>query len=289
MAKLQGWFHKYNAWSFTKHRLWGQCKLAYYFSYIGTALENSTDYDVKELKNLKDLDSKFVVQGKLIHEIIENQIGQYHLGRGMDEAAARTHYTQRVETYRKNASRSLIEIRNGEAVSEAFFDRIREGGLDQLSMFFGVVWPQFADLIYLRHEQFDRFKVGNVEAIVKVDYATKTRDGIVVISDWKTGVDNAEYESDLQLGAYVIWATQQYGLPPAQIRSELIYLTTGAMRSYEFASERLVEIGDLIASDFRDMNQSYEIADFAPSPEKRICISCPFATLCPHSVIHNDN
>ena len=52
------------------------------------------------------------------------------------------------------------------------------------------------DLEYLRHEKFDRFKIGDVAAIVKVDYVCKTKEGKIVLCDWKTGIDNVEYESD---------------------------------------------------------------------------------------------
>ncbi len=286
MIKLQSWFYKYNAWSFTKHRLWGQCKLAYYLSYIGTALQESRDFNVSKLKELKKLDSRFVLQGKLVHEIVENQIGQCHLGHEMDEEAARAEYIDRVEEYRNSANRSLIEYLNGETVKESFFDKIREDGLDQLSMFFGVIWPQLSDLQYLRHEEFDRFKVNDIEAIVKVDYACKTGDGQVFIYDWKTGADNPEYENDLQIGAYVLWAMQHYKMTQQQVKSMLVYLSTGTMRAYEFSSEQLEDIRRLVISDFKEMNSSYDISYFIPNPDPRNCLSCHFASVCPHSVAH---
>lgn len=54
MVKLQNWFHKYNAWSYTKHRLWGECQRAYYFNYVGAALEGPTEVDVVKIKQLKN-------------------------------------------------------------------------------------------------------------------------------------------------------------------------------------------------------------------------------------------
>jgi len=70
MANLEDWFFKYNAWSFSKHRLWNLCKRAFYYRYIGTALKKSSDLDIFKLKRLKDLNSKYVLQGSLIHEAI---------------------------------------------------------------------------------------------------------------------------------------------------------------------------------------------------------------------------
>ena len=284
MVELENWFYKYNAWSFSKHRLWGLCKRAYYYRYIGTAMKESEDLDILKLKRLKDIDPRFALQGKLIHEVLENQIGQHYLGRGLSEKGAKIQYTQRIEQYRKMAKETLIEYFNGETIDEAFFDNIRAKGIDQISMFFGVIWPQLKDLEYLRHEKFDRFKVGDVEALVKVDYISKTKDDKIVVSDWKTGADNEAYESDLQIGAYVLWAMENYEKEPEEIRSELIYLTTGVMRSYEFSMEQLEENKRKIVEDFEEMNKTFDIDYFNPDPNPRKCLGCHFATVCPHSM-----
>lgn len=283
MQQLQSWFYRYNAWSFTRHRLWKQCKRAYYYQYIGRALQNPTDFDIQTLKQLKDLDSRFVLQGKLIHEVIEKQIEQYHCKKKIDEDVAKTQYIGQVEQYRSNAENSLVEYFNGEPVNHVFFDRIRENGIDQISMFFGIVWPQLEDMDYLRHEEFDRFRTDNTAAIVKIDYVSKTKAGEIIISDWKTGVDNEEYENDLQIAGYVLWATNFYRVKPESVRCELVYLTTGQTRSYRFSERELKEVKQLIISDFGEMNKSYDIQYFEPSPNPRQCLSCNYAAICAHS------
>ncbi|MFP4052094.1 MAG: recombinase RecB, partial [Thermoplasmata archaeon] len=85
MVELEDWFYKYNSWSFSKHRLWNSCKLAYYYQYIGPALKNPEELDVKILRELKELKNKFALQGILIHEVIEDQISQYQNGKNMSE------------------------------------------------------------------------------------------------------------------------------------------------------------------------------------------------------------
>lgn len=283
MVRLANWFYKYNAWSFTKHRLWEQCKRAYYYSYIGRALRDSPEL-VATIRDLKALDSRSVLQGKLVHDVLEEQIKLHSRGQSMDEDKARSHYVESVEGYRRNASRRIVEYFNGAPVNETFFDYVREDGLDQLSLFFGVIWPQIAHLQYLRHEEFDRFQVRDVAAIVKIDYTGKGQDGRVIIFDWKTGVDKADYESDLQIGAYVLWATKYYQLEPDQVESHLVYLTTGTIRSHTFSNRQLDKIADLVASDFSEMNESYDIGRFTPSPHPRECLGCQFASICPDSV-----
>lgn len=284
MVKLQSWFHKYNAWSYTKHRLWGECKRAYYFSYIGTALDRPAEIDVVRLKNLKKLDGRFVVQGKIIHEIVEKHIREYHKTGVIDEICVQDEYIQQIESYRKNAQNNVVEYFNGAPINQTFFDRARENGLDQLSLFWGLVWPQITDYQYLKHEEFDNFFFDNVKAIVKIDYVCKTGDNRILIYDWKTGSDNEEYENDLQISAYAFWAQQYYHLAPDQIECNLVYLTSGVIKPFQFTDEHFNNLKQLIKSDFDEMNHDYEQESFPPNPSPKHCVSCQFATVCPSAL-----
>jgi len=286
MVKLQNWFHKYNAWSYTKHRLWRECRRAYYYNYIGSALEASTEIDIAKIKHLKKLDGRFVIQGKIIHEIIEKFIKNYQSKKRFDEGDARDEFINQIEAYRKIAKTSIIEYFNGVDVNEAFLDRARENGLDQLSLFFGVVWPQIENYLYLQHEEFDNFFVDGVKAIVIIDYVCKNDNGEVLIYDWKTGADNEEYESDLQISAYALWAQHKYGLPSTQVSCNLVYLTSGAIKTYQFTDQQLNDLKKLMSSDFRDMNSNYELANFPPSPNIKACPGCHFATVCPSALLN---
>ncbi len=285
MVNFENWFFKYNTWSYSKHRLFDLCKRNFYYRYIGTALKESTDFDTYKLKRLKDLNSKYALEGLLIHGVIENQIGQHYLGRDLNEGGAKSQFVQRVEQYRKTACDMITEFFNGLPKDDEFFDRIRAEGQDKISMFFGVIWPQLKDLEYLKHEDFDKFKINDVEVTVKVDYVSKTKNDIIVLTDWKTGQDNEEYESDLQIGTYVLWAMQYYQKTPIQIRNELAYLKTGMMRQTEFNDEVLETIRKKIVDDFEQMNLNYEMNNYPASPEPRKCISCQFGTVCPESKI----
>jgi CRISPR/Cas system-associated exonuclease Cas4 (RecB family) len=283
MVNLENWFFKYNAWSFSKHRLWNQCKRSYYYRYIGTALRESPNFDVNKLKRLKVINSKNVLQGSLIHEAIENQIAQHHLGRDFNEDGTKAQFSNRLEQFRKTASDTLIESYNGLLLDDDFFNFVNEDGKEKIKMFFEVIWPQIKNLEYLKHEDFDKFKIGDVEVIVKVDYVSKTRTGLIVLTDWKTGADFEEYESDLQIGTYVLWAMQYYQKDVSDVRSELAYLKTGKMRPYAFNEDDLEKIKKKIVEDFRNMNRSYEIEDYPTDPNPKRCISCQFGTICPDS------
>jgi CRISPR/Cas system-associated exonuclease Cas4 (RecB family) len=285
MAKLQDWFHRYNAWSYTRHRLWEDCKKAYYYNYIGAALDGPTAFNVAKIKQLKKLDGRFVIQGKIIHEIIERFIQNHRSHKLFDEKMAREQYIAQLEGYRKSAKIRIIDYFNGAPISEYFFDRARENGLDQLSLFFGVIWPQIAGHKYLQHEQFDEFFLGAIKSIVKIDYVCRDLQNKIHIYDWKTGSDNEEYESDLQIAGYALWAQQKYRIESDQLQCSLVYLTSGAIKSYQFTAQQLNTVKELISSDYTSMNMDYEPESYPPSPDKKKCISCHFATICPSAVI----
>ena len=285
MVRLQGWFQKYNAWSYTKHRLWNDCKRAYYFNYIGAALQDSIDIDVAEIKKLKKLDGRFIVQGKIIHEIVEKYIKTYQNSGIINEKHIQDEYIRQIEQFRTLATTKIVEYFNGAQISQFFFDKIRENGLDQLSLFWGAIWPQISSLQYLRHEQFDNFYIDETKAIVKVDYVCKSSDGKVLIYDWKTGLDNDEYESDLQVGAYALWASLHYQIAPETIECNLVYLTSGSIKPFQFTVEDFETFKSLIKFDFEEMNSSYEINQFPPSPSEKKCLGCQFATICDAAVL----
>ena len=113
---------------------------------------------------------------------------------------------------------------------------------------------------------------------------SKTQGEIIVVSDWKTGADNEEYESELQIGVYVLWALDYYETELSKVRSEMVYLTSGVMRPYEFDKSRLNAIEKQIVIEFGEMSESYEMSHFPPNPEPKKCLSCLFSVVCPHSM-----
>jgi len=247
------------------------------------AIRGPAEPDAFRLKRLKALRSTYALQGLLIHEVIENQIGQYQAGKAPDEEEAKARFARRIGQYRETAREMVTEFYHGHPEDAAFFDRMRDEGLAKISRFFAVIWPHLQDLMYLKHEEFDRFMLNNVAVTVKVDYVSRAGDGTIVLTDWKTGEDRDEYESDLQMGIYVLWAMQYYGSDPEGIRSWLALLLTGTMRSYSFSYEDLWRIKQTILDDFTAMNASSAIGAYPASPAPGKCMSCPFATVCPES------
>ena len=79
-----------------------------------------------------------------------------------------------------------------------------------------------------------------------------------MLTDWKTGyADDDDYETELQMAAYVLWAMQYYRTRPDDIRTELVFLKTGRTKPFAFFWEQLVDLQKLILREFAEMNASY--------------------------------
>jgi CRISPR/Cas system-associated exonuclease Cas4 (RecB family) len=287
MVELENTFFKFNSWSFTKHRIWNRCRRQYYYEYIAPYLKPPTPVDVNKIRLLKTYNSRYVLQGQIIHEIIDNQIKLHCDKKPMDPAGALSTYSRRIAQNKIMADEMFTEYRNGDQVDEQFFTTIDESGRACLNMFFGNIWPGYNDQECLRHEEFDKFRIGDIDVTVKVDFVGRMKNGTIILTDWKTGSDNDEYETELQMAAYVIWAVQYYQKSPDNIKSELVFLKTGEKKPYFFIDERLHEATETIKTDFEAMNATYEYDDYPPSPHLRECLSCRFARIC--SEANRDN
>ena len=265
--------------------MWNACQRQYYYYYIAPYCKPPALVDVDAIRLLKEFHSRFVLQGKIIHEILDEQISLHCGGKPVDPSGAVSRYSRQIEQNKMMASELLTEYRHGEPVSESFFQETGESGTACLEMFFQTIWPEYRDRECLRHEKSDNFSTGDIGVTVKVDLVSRRDDGLIVLTDWKTGVESESYEAELQMAAYVLWGMEYYKKKPDEITGEMVFLKTGKKRPYPFFGEQLVEAREIIRRDFFSMNASYEIDDFPPRPIPRECISCRFARICPACAI----
>ena len=81
-----------------------------------------------------------------------------------------------------------------------------------MQTFFGK-WPSNQDRECLRHEEYDHFSLGDTSVTVKEDFVGRIPDDKLIITDWKTDWDDDEYEMELQMAAYVLWARETRKVP----------------------------------------------------------------------------
>jgi ATP-dependent DNA helicase RecQ len=163
---VEDWFYEYNTWSFTKHKIWNECKRAYYYNYIAPALKQIPEELRQKLRALKSLESRFSLKGKLIHEAIEVHLSQRIPGSDTGKNRAKQYYAKNVNGFRKNAGSNITEYFNGDHIDASFFDRILEEGFLQIDLFFDNIMPEFDNLDYLQHEKFGSLPQSNLYILI---------------------------------------------------------------------------------------------------------------------------
>jgi CRISPR/Cas system-associated exonuclease Cas4 (RecB family) len=273
------WKGRYG-WSVSSGRLWQTCRRAFYYRYVASWQSTTGASARNRLYQMKDLTPLAALEGRLVHDSVENLIQQHRLGRLLRAAPAQEQYSGLVGRYKQMARDLVAEAYNGLAVQEKYFDLILEDGRAQIANFVKIVWPNLADLEYLSHEQFENFVVGGVKVNVKVDYVTKSPDGKIVVTDWKTGEERRE-ENELQLAVYGMWASSKYEVPLNLVMLELAYLKTGDSRPVKLDEEAIADAKEAILAGSAEVLAADKLEDFVTNPSPDRCIACPFARVCP--------
>jgi CRISPR/Cas system-associated exonuclease Cas4 (RecB family) len=229
---------------------------------------------------MKALTPLAALEGRLVHECVENLIQQHRLGRFVKVSTAQEQYAGSVARFEKQANELISEVYNGLPVQHTYFDLIRSDGQEQIANFVRLVWPNLADLEYLSHEQFENFVVGGVKVNVKVDFVSRSPDGKVVVTDWKTGEERRE-ENELQLAVYGMWAASKYDVPLNRVLLELAYLRTGKAKPVKFDEESIAVAKEAILAGSAEIIASDRLDDFPTNPSADQCVACAFAQVCP--------
>lgn len=276
------WKGRYG-WSVSSDKLWQTCRRAFYYRYVAS-WQSSTESSVRsKVYQMKGLTPLAALEGRLVHDSVENLIQQHRLGRPLKAAPAQEQYAQLVDRFRQTAREMIAEAYNGLAVQKKYFDLILEDGRKQIANFVSIVWPNLADLEYLMHEEFENFVLEGIRVNVKVDYVTKSPDGRIVVTDWKTGEERRE-ENELQMAVYGMWVSSKYDVPLNRVMLELAYLRTGDSHPVKLDEETITSAKDTILMGAADVLAADRIDDFPTNPAPDRCIPCPFAQVCPDGI-----
>ena len=275
-----GWKGKYG-WSVSSDRLWQTCRRAFYYQYVAPWQASAERSERERLFRLRGLTGLKLLEGRLVHETAENLVNQHRLGRSLQVAPAVAFYDERVRAYKGTSRDTVVEAYNGLLLRDEFWELIRNDGAAQLGNFIQIIWPNLADLEYLQHEEFENFYLQDIKVNVKVDYTTRSQNGIVVVTDWKTGQDFRPEEGNVQLAVYGLWAASKFQVPLGKVRLELAYLRTGRSYPVELTEDLVRDAKEAVTAGAAEVLAAEDLDDFPTSPDPDKCTSCKFATVCP--------
>lgn len=272
-------WRKYWGWSNTKRHQWETCRKQYWFSYVQRFAHAYGSDASAELKFLgRDLASLGMLTGSLVHDAIEDQVQHHQLTREVSPGEAKARVRRRVDEMRAAPNKHLVEAVNGHDLDfDAELTARADAACDLLDAFFADTWPRYADLDYVLHEELDKFTLDGVPVIVVADLVSRTDDGTLLVTDWKTGRRQADADDHLQLATYILWAVQRWGVAPEDVEGELVYLQDGHVDATRRTAEDLEDVRSTIVDQSRTM---LDATDFPADPGPDKCPWCPFATVC---------
>ena len=115
---------------------------------------------------------------------------------------------------------------------------------------------------------------------MKADLVTRTEDGTVVITDWKTGKEWGNVEESPQMSTYILWAMDYYDLPLAKIKAEIAYLRTNKIITMERSDKQLEGVRNMIKLKSLEMLSVSSLDELPPDPGESKCKVCNFLTVC---------
>lgn len=135
------------------------------------------------------------------------------------------HFLKNVSMYKTIGDETFTEYDNGEKVPGSFFHVIDENGKTCLRTFFskGAVYK---DRECHRLGEYDQFRIGDGGGTVRVDVVGRMPDRTLILTDRKTGRDDAGNETELRMAACVLWAKEFSAMDLNEVGTELVFLKT---------------------------------------------------------------
>jgi CRISPR/Cas system-associated exonuclease Cas4 (RecB family) len=280
------------SWSLSRHDTFMTCKRRYYYAYYAAQ-------DDPEIYRLKKLSALPMWAGSVVHDTVERLLKTRERlpSPTEQEAVVRAAvHSQMVADWRDSEQgslrfrlfeheyglpvepedkkiavttvvRSLRHLFRSETLREAF-----AAGREN--------WLSIEDLV--------SYHVGGVPVVLRMDLAFRTRDGQVLIVDWKTGRNEGRF-SETQIAGYALYALEQgWVSAPAELRTELAYLVVprfvrravkaGTLEhARQFIERSAANMKALLRDPLANVAQ---LEDFPMIDRPQVCRRCNFRRLC---------
>jgi hypothetical protein len=260
-------------WSFSRAEAFASCPRAWYLATFGSAPHQDDEPGSEQPL------SSWTLSGVAVHRAIATQLSAWSGGRPMDFEEAASKASSWIDYVWENRDRLIIECANGANVEPGLHARAVSSARRSLRVFQKSVWPRFDGHRHLMHEKLRTFGVGPEEVAVRIDLCTRSPEGRVVITDWKTSYLPAVGSSGDQLNVYALWATQEYDLRADEVVVQLVTLRTGEIFSRPADAGQLKGLGRRIEEQCATWrNLAFRSAEARPSMSK--CIACRFLSVC---------
>ncbi|PYM20212.1 MAG: hypothetical protein DMD78_22520 [Candidatus Rokuibacteriota bacterium] len=291
------------SWSRSRDATFQDCRRKYYLHYYGSwgGWDAGSAPDVRRLYVLKQLASRQMWAGRIVHDAIEMALHIYQQGREVPVEPFLEDVIERMRgewrgsrdgLYReKPKTLALFEHEYAVDLKREAWQMLSQNVKTCLRNFFRL--PLLGDVRKTAPEHWSIehwskvFDFEGTPVWIAPDFGFWNDAGRLTLVDWKTGASDADATA-FQLGCYALYARDVLGVEPAKVDLLEANLREPTVTPLAWDDARLGEIREQLRLSIRamraylmapDANQA-RMEDFERTEELRICRWCNFKAVC---------
>ncbi len=298
MADFQNNF----SWSKSRDECFKQCKRKYYYNHYGfwNGWINSEEDRIKRIYYLKQLNTKEIWLGQIIHEIIEYVLNQHRqenritLGHALSILKKKfdngfihskikeyTGYRSKIHKFFEDEYSITIT----EEEKQELFKKAETCIINFYNSDIAIEIKKAPTEDWITLEDFLSFNFEENKIFLSIDFAIKKGDEIILY-DWKTGKERfADYK--LQLACYSLYISKKFDISPTKIKAKIFNLAIDKEDTFEITEKVLEEMKDYIRESIKKMKGLLDnpILNTAsdenfPKAEDYHCKRCNYYKIC---------
>ena len=291
------------SWSRSRDATFQDCRRKYYLHYYGAwgGWDAGATPDVRRLYVLKQLASRQMWAGRIVHDAIEMALHIYQQGREVPVEPFLEDVIERMRgewrgsrdgLYReKPKTLALFEHEYALDLKREVWQMLSQNVKTCLRNFFRL--PLLADVRKTAPEHWSIehwskvFDFEGTPVWIAPDFGFWSAEGRLTLVDWKTGAADPD-SAAFQLGCYALYAREVLGVEPARVDLLEANLREPTVTPLAWDDARLEAIREQLRLSIRamraylvapDANQA-RMEDFERTEELRICRWCNFKAVC---------
>ena len=291
------------SWSRSRNATFEDCRRKYFYHYYGAwgGWEHDAAADVRRLYILKQLASRQMWAGRVVHDAIEMALHVYREGRDVPvepfiadvvERMRGEWRSSRAGRYRESPKTlALFEHEYALDLKPEVWQALSRNVVTCLRNFFRLPLLEAVRKTAPEHWSIEHWsKVFDFEGTpvwIAPDFGYWNADGLLTLVDWKTGASDTDATA-FQLGCYALYAREVLGVEPSQVDLLEANLREPTVTPLLWDDARLEAIREQLRLSIRSMRaylvdagaNAARIEDFERTEELRICRWCNFRTVC---------
>jgi len=291
------------SWSKSRDGVFQECRRKYFYQYYGSwgGWDAGATEEVRRLYILKQLASRQMWAGRVVHDAIEMVLHAFRDGRTLPVDGFIRDVVERMRAewrssrdgrYRDTPKTcALFEHEYALEIRPEAWQALKGNVVTCLRNFFSL--PLLAQIRATSPEHWSiehwsrSFAFEGTPVWIAPDFGFWSGQDRLVLVDWKTGGADPGATA-FQLGCYALYASEVLGVPPARVDLVGANLREPEITEHRWDDGRLEAIREQLRLSIRSMKAYLSdpganvavIADFERTEELRICRWCNFRAVC---------